>query len=532
MGVAIGSGEGERVNERTVPPEPSPREPKPRAPKPPRPPTSGISGRDREFLPAALEILETPPPPLPVAIMLTICLFFVAALIWSFIGRLDVHAVAPGKMETAGRAKVIQPLESGKILAIGVENGSRVKAGDLLLELDSAEAGADESAARDALDAGLAEIARRRFAIRAVGALRLEPAGGRDRAAASGIVDQLDAALADADRKIVWEAETPETFRLRELAVLSADMRQLSGALTNLDKQMAQKEATRQRLNMSIAFQNTLMDTLTQRVSTRQQSIDLNVGTKINLYDAKEELEKSQSALASDEGQLIETDAALTELRSEKAKALSQFVADNENKLADAARKADESRQSLAKAAARRARTKLYAPIDGIVQQLSVTTIGQVVTTGQQLMLVTPSDGALRVEALVANLDIGFVKLGQDAVVKVDAFPFTRYGALSGKVIRIASESLDEQEAKRVLANATSAANPGAAPASAPGQPESFVFPVTIALDQRAMRIDEATIPLTSGMTVTVEIKTDSRRVIDYLLSPLSRVASEAMRER
>jgi len=510
------------MNERAAPP-PSPGF----AGKPEPPPLSAISGRDREFLPAALEILETPPAPLPVALMLTICVFAAVALTWSFFGRLDVHAVAPGKIETAGRAKVIQPLDSGKIAAIHVENGSRVRAGDLLLELDPAEAAADENSARDALNAGLAEIARRRFAITTV--RDIEAAQNKD--AQNPIQVQLDAAVADADRKIAWDESVPEVFRLRERAVLAADLNQLSDALNNLDKQMAQKEATRKRLNMSIAFQDTLIVTLTQRVSTRQQAIDLNVGTKINLYDAKEELEKSQSALASDQGQLIETDAALRELRSEKTKSLSQFVADNENKLADAARKADEARQSFAKAAARLSHTKLYAPIDGVAQQLSVTTVGQVVTTGQQLVMVTPSEGALRVEALVANLDIGFVKLGQKAAIKVDAFPFTRFGVLNGKVIRIASEAVEEQDAKRVLANATSSASGGAA-ASAPGQPENFVFPVTIALDESTMNVGGTAVPLAPGMTVSVEIKTDSRRVIDYLLSPLAKIASEAMKER
>ena len=150
-------------------------------------------------------------------------------------------------------------------------------------------------------------------------------------------------------------------------------------------------------------------------------------------------------------------------MQSEKIKTLSQFVADNENKLADAARKADEARQALAKAAARLARTKLYAPIDGVVQQIAVTTVGQVVTTGQQLVVVTPTDGPLQVEALVANLDIGFVKPGQDAAIKVDAFPFTRFGVLHGKVVKIASEAVAEQEAKRALANATASANAASA---------------------------------------------------------------------
>ena len=283
---------------------------------------------------------------------------------------------------------------------------------------------------------------------------------------------------------------------------------------------------------MSIAFQHALMETLNQRVSTRQEAINLAVGTKISLYDAKEELERSQSQLASDQGQLIETDAALKEVESEKAKTVSQFIADNENKLAEASRKADEARQSLAKAQARLARTMLYAPIDGVVQQTAVTTVGQVVTTGQQLVVITPDKAKLQVEALVANLDIGFVKLGQPAVIKLDAFPFTRFGVLHGTVVKIASAAVAEQEAKRALANASAAANAAQAPSTRPGEPESFVFPVTVSLDETTMNIDGAKIPLTPGMTATVEIRTDSRRVIDYLLSPLAKIASEAARER
>ena len=332
--------------------------------------------------------------------------------------------------------------------------------------------------------------------------------------------------------KIAWDGALPEQFRLREEAVLRADLGQLSDALKALDRQMAEKLATQRRLNMSIAFQNKLMETLNQRVSTRQQAIDLNVGTKIDLYNAKEELEKDQAALASDQGQLIETDAAIRSVRSEKAKTVSQFIADNENKLADAARKADEARQALAKAEARLARTRLYAPTDGVVQQMAVTTVGQVVTTGQQLAVLTPIGGELQVEALVANLDIGFIKPGQDAVIKIDAFPFTRFGALHGKVVNIATAAVAEQDAKRALANATASANLAQEAPTAPGQPESFVFPVTLSLDQTAMKIDNATIPLTPGMTVAVEIRTDSRRVIDYLLSPLAKIGSEALRER
>ena len=485
-----------------------------------------ITGRDREFLPAALEILETPPAPLPVAMMLTLCGFMVAALAWAFIGQLDVHAVAPGKVEINGRAKVIQPLEPGKISEIGVENGAKVKAGDLLVSFDQTEAAADEKAYADSLLAQRAEIARRRTAVETARAV-IQAQRSATKSTTFLNVDVFS--------PINWSAvdtvAMPVALRDREEAVLAADLGQLADTLQNIAKQMAQKDATKQRLTMSMNFQSGLIETLKARVGVREASIKLDVGTKINLFDAQEALQKSQSSLASDQGQMIETEAAMEELKSQRIKALSQFVADNQSKLADAARKADETSQQLAKAKAKLSRTRLLSPIDGTVQQLGVTTIGQVVTTGQQLMLITPGAGALQVEILVSNIDIGFVRIGQDAAVKVDAFPFTRFGTLQGTVTRIASDAIDEQDAKRSQASVTALAS-GSGGSSAGGQPQNFVFPVTLALSETSMKIDEAVMPITPGMTVVAEIKTDRRRVIDYLFSPLAKIGSEAMKER
>ena len=243
-----------------------------------------VSGRDREFLPAALEILETPPPPLPIALIGTICLVALAALIWSIVGRLDVHAVAPGKIETAGYSKVIEPLEPGKVAAIHVQAGQSVTAGDLLFELDPAEATADARSAEDGLNANLAEVDRRRYAIDTVRSAAPEEArwtkrrGGRRAFGRGGcahdpkrvrtvsvrpdgtpiptpvaVVDatKVQAALSPVERladeaapRIDWSDNLPEAFRLREEAVLRADLAQLSDSLNALDKQMAQKLAT------------------------------------------------------------------------------------------------------------------------------------------------------------------------------------------------------------------------------------------------------------------------------------------------
>jgi hemolysin D len=503
-----------------VPPPSSPRP----GPGNPAPPAPLVSGRDREFLPAALEILETPPSPLPVALTWTLCAFCALALAWSFIGRLDVHAVAWGKIEAIGRAKVVQPLDPGLVAAYHAENGLHVKAGELLVELDPAESQAETIAAAEGLAASRAEASRRRVAIETVTPLEsgaLKPG------------DKTSDALPVKPPTIRFAADIPPLVRAREMAVIIADLGQLRDTLNNLDKQMAQKAATRRKIEASIAFQNTLIKTLEGRVYMRQSAIRLDVGTKVNLYDAMESLQKSQSQLASDNGQLIETDAAMEEIASQKVKAVALFMAENEGKLAEAERKADEMAQQHAKASARLARMKLVAPVEGTLQQVAVTTIGQVVTTGQQLMTVVPSEGVLQVEAYVSNLDIGFVKVGQHAEIKIDAFPFTRFGTLRGTVTKVASDAIDEQEAKRAQANAIAPANGApASPNAAPGQPQSFVFPITIALEASAMKIDGTIVALTPGMTVSAEIKTDSRRVIDYLLSPIAKVTSEALKER
>jgi hemolysin D len=405
---------------------------------------------------------------------------------------------------------VIQPLEPGKVREIAVDNGVAVKAGDLLVAFDPSELQADERNYAEELSASEAEATRRRAVI----------------SVARNAQDATDLATPE----LPWSDSIPEATRFRQEAVMRADLNQLADTLNDLDQQIAEKSATIDKLNLSIAYRNKLIATPIDRVDLRNVGIKLNIDTKVNLFDAQESLEKSQSALASDQGQLVETNAAIKELASQKHKVTSQFVADNETKCADAERKAQDVAQQLAKAKAKLGRTQLFAPVDGVIQQLAVTTVGQVVTTGQQMMVIVPSSGLLQAEVYMDNAEIGFVKLGQEVVVKVDAFPFTRYGPLHGKVSRIASDAIDEQQARRAQSNVVNLANSETMPSA--NEPQKFVFPILIALDEGMIHIQDANVPLTAGMTVTAEIRTDSRRVIDYFFSPLARVASEALRER
>ena len=481
--------------------------PKPPA-KPDAPPNAvARTSADREFLPAALEILVTPPSPVARALLLAICGLFFAALAWSYFGWMDIYAVAPGKIQPTGGSKVVQPLEPGKVVAIHVENGSVVRAGDLLVELDPTEAAAESEAQSRDLEAANAEAARRQAAIKAAQ------------------TDSLEA------QPIAFPAGISEPVRHRQTNVLSADLAQLRSSVASLRAQLAEKEATKERLDATIAAREKLIALTKERVDMRQRLDAMGAGSRGQTIEALEQYETQITTDTGDRGQLLETAAAMAALNRKVDETIKQFIADQSQKLAEIEAKRDHLEEDLIKAQSKAAHTELHAPIAGTVQQLAVTSLGQVVSSGQPLLTIVPSQDAIEVRAMIANQDIGFVKDGQPAVVKVDAFPFTRYGTIGGAVERVSTDAVDERDAPE-LSDAANAARPqGAAPGSPP-RAQNLVFPATVRLAQRTIRIDGKDVALIPGMAVTVEIKTGQRRVIDYLLSPLREVASQAGRER
>jgi hemolysin D len=269
---------------------------------------------------------------------------------------------------------------------------------------------------------------------------------------------------------------------------------------------------------------------LKERVDMRETLHEKTVGSRAAVIDALQEYQKELTALSTDRGQLLETAAGARSLERRIAQSETDFIADQTQKLADAERRRDRILQELIKARSKNERTRLTAPIAGTVQQLAVTTLGQVVTTGQALMTIVPQNASIEIEAMILNQDIGFVEPGQDVVIKVEAFPFTRYGTVEGTVVKVSRDAVDERDTG-IAADAASATRPQAIPAST-GRTQNLVFPATISLKQRSMWIDKKEVTLSAGMAVTIEIKTGQRRAIDYLLSPLREVASTSGRER
>ncbi len=468
--------------------------------------------RDRQFLPAALEVLETPSSPTRRALLLTLSTFVVLALGWSLVGHIDIdiEAVAKGKVQPSGRVKVIEPLEPGRVSAILVEDGALVKAGDKLVALDPVEMRADANVAVQELVVDLADAARYRTAIAAV---------------------DVGRARVDTNPSVSWDRSVPQELQTRERQALVADLVNLSETLRNFDMQAGERRATITRLDRSLEADEKLVATLQQHADMRDTLQAHGTGSKADFLAALQELQRAQASLVADRGQRGEAEAALGTLASAKAKALGQFRSDSANKFEDASNKAVVDGEAVDKAHARLQRTELASPVDGVVQKLAVTSIGQVVTTGQELMTVVPSGGTLNVAAFIDNIDIGFVKAGQEVAIKLDAFPFTRYGTIKGKVTSVATDAVDEDEARRMQANATSLVN-SSSMGSSNSPTQKFVFPITIALERSDVRIGGTLVPLSPGMSVTAEIKTDNQRIIDYVLSPLTQMTSEALHER
>jgi hemolysin D len=327
-----------------------------------------------------------------------------------------------------------------------------------------------------------------------------------------------------------WPPDAPENILAREQRVLAGDLASLQSSIASLAAQRLQKQAERTRLANTIASQEELLKIEDDRVQLRSYLESKQLGSKLNLFDAQESLQNQRTSLAQQQGQLAEAEAALGVLERDTTKTVATFIAENSQKLADAERQIEETVQKLTKADARKSHMLLTAPVAGTVQALSITSIGQVVMPGEEVMRIVPSEEGIEIECYMPNKDIGFIKPGQEAVVKVESFPFARYGTLPAHVTRVSREAIPEPDAQQQEGDP--ARSPRSTLAAGAQRVQNLYFPVTLTLEKRTISTDGEEIPISNGMAVTVEIKTGYRRIIDYVFSPFVEVASKAMKER
>ncbi|HEY8604750.1 HlyD family type I secretion periplasmic adaptor subunit [Tsuneonella suprasediminis] len=461
-----------------------------------------------EFLPAALEIMEKPPSPGLRRLLWLTCGLFVLAIIWAVIGKIDVVAVASGKTVPMGNVKIVQPLEIGSVRVIHVRNGQFVKKGDLLVELDPTLAIADEAQSEQTLLSARIMQARN------------------------------NALLAYQERRparfVPPPGTTPEIVRTEQAYIRSA-IGEYEARRASLMQQRAERRAELVGAEAEIAKLREALPYLDKQMTARAELAEKGYYSKLKLLEYEQARAEHLRNIDIQRAKADKARAAIGTLDAEMATLRQNFGKLAVTDLAEANDKAGLAGEELRKAARRRELMELRAPVDGVVQQLAITTVGGVVQAAQPLMVIVPCssgnakgltscNGSIEVEAFIQNKDIGFVKVGQRVAVKLEAFNFTDYGLIEGTVENISRDAIDQSQ------------QPTGSVRDENGRPiqPGLVYAARIRL---ACGPDEPNRhPLCNrvlpGMAVQAEIKTGRRRIIQYLLSPIRQIVDEVGRER
>jgi hemolysin D len=435
-----------------------------------------LNRAELEFLPAALEIVETPPSPIGRALLWIIVSFFVIALAWTIIGRVDEVAVAPGKVIPSGYTKVIQAEDKGIVRKINVTNGTPVKAGDILIELDTVTTEADMTRLRKERDFYLLDLSRLQAERENKEFIPPEDAGAPE--------ERLQ-------QRELSRARTLE-FRTR-MEALRTQALMAKAALENASRQ-------RQKLASVLPIASE------QSKRTGELAQDGTVSLFEHQNYLQKEIETRQDLLAQD-AEVERNRHGVEEAETEIRRAESEWLSEISSRIVDDRKQLQAVEEELTKAEEKNRLSRITTPIDGIVQQLEIHTIGAILTPAQPLMLIVPEGGTVEHEVWIENRDIGFVHAGQDAEVKVETFGFQRYGTLEGRVKSIATEAKEDEK-------------------------RGLIYQCFIETSRDYFIIGENKIQLLPGMSVTGEIKIRQKRIIEYFLDTFRKYRSEALRER
>lgn len=450
---------------------------------------------NHEFLPAALEIMEKPPSPGLRWLMLSLCGLFIVAIIWSIVGRVDVVATASGKVVPSGNVKQIQPIEIGYVRAIHVKNGQHVEAGQLLVELDPTVVGAEADQADKSLLSAEVDAARTRV-----------------------LLGHLDGRSS----RFAAPPGTPSDIASTQSHFVRSVIAEYEGERASLTQRRSEKEAELASVEAELAKLRKTLPLVEQQLAARRELTDKGYFSKIKLLEFEQlKIEHVQNIAVQNanaskaRATISDIDAQLERLRATFGKSAASELAESQEKLGIA-------RAEVVKSQRRTAYLQLRAPVSGTVQQLSIATVGGVVQPAQTLMIIVPDGAAPVVEARIQNKDIGFIREGQPVRVKLEAFPFTDYGIVPGVVESISRDAVDTSE-------------PGAAEQRDRNgrivQP-GLVYTTRIRLLNKTIHANGRDQAIGPGLAVQAEIRTGNRRIIQYLLSPVSQALDEAGRER
>jgi hemolysin D len=449
-----------------------------------------VSADPADFSPSLLRIQEKPPAPLAGWMVRVLAGLLAALLLWAAFGRLDIVAVADGKLVPSSYLKIVQPAEQGIVKEILVKEGEKVGAGQVLIRMDSVLADADAKAIE-------AEYDNKRLALRRIDAQLAGRALARERGDPSELFAQVS-------------AQQAANVRAFENAV--AQERSL---LEKARHDLAAAEATKAKL------EQVLPHYVEQEKAFEKLTKDGFAGRIMYTDKQRERIEKEQDLRS--QQSMIAASRALIEQSEQK---MAQLGADYRRQLqterVEVAAQLDRATQERAKLAHRQALLELRAPHPGIVKDLATHTAGTVAAPGTILMTLVPEGDPLVAEVWVSNQDVGFVRPGQGAKLKLAAFQFQKYGLLEGRVLH-------------VNADATEAPSPNTRSDALTGRDRPMgplAFRALVELASQDLQTDGRRYALQPGMQVVGEIHLGTRSILEYLLSPIQKAFHEAGRER
>lgn len=450
------------------------------------------NGDELAFLPAVLEAVESPPSPLGRTILWSIMALVSVALIWACLGELDIHATAPGRIIPGGKTKSVAPSETATVAAILVADGQHVEEGQVLVRLDPAAPQSD--------------------------AAHL----GRDRLESLLTVARLHALLEGSDDLVLpIGTEAPADLLALHRQALRQKLADHRAATQALEQERRQKEAELKAAQADMLRLQQTVPLLEEQAKSKADLSAQGYVTRTEFLRVQQDFIDRQQALAAAPHKVAEAQSAINAAAEKLRQAEAQFRVESLNQLAEAEQKAAGLAQDLTKADDRRRLFDLTAPVAGVVQQLEVHAKGAVAPIAQPVLMIVPDGEGIAVEAELANKDSGFVRPGQQVEIKVESFPFTRYGTIPGEVVHVSGDAVQGREAEAAAQRRAGA-----------GQGGESVYSVRIRLLKDHIAIDGGDVKLTPGMGVVAEIKIGRRRLIEYLLDPVIRYRDESLRER
>ena len=362
---------------------------------------SGLFHEDEaEFLPAALAVQEKPVSPTLRLISWLLILLVLLILLWSIVGRMDIIVEAEGKVVLSERTKTIASVETGRVTDLRVSEGQTVRAGDLLLQLDTRLVEADHGKAQKELNQGVLSMARNRALLAA-----LDKGKPPALPSLAAINKEYDSSIAATDRE---------------------------AALLHVRTQYQDVMAKARRLDDEVRIQG--------------QALPIAVSQARRYRELARTHDVSQDAWQEKEQQVLAIEARLADAKNQRSVLLAETRRQAMDEMAQARRLADASHQDAQRAEASGALLQITAPVDGTVQQLQIHTVGGVVPAAQPIMQIVPSQGPLEVEAFVENKDVGFIHAEQTVAIKVQAFEYTKYGTLPARVVHISRDAIPDEK--------------------------------------------------------------------------------------